>query len=368
MLKKTSAILILSIIGALPGAAEAARIKELVDVLGVRSNQLVGYGLVVGLAGTGDTRQSFTHKSIALQLKRARINVEADDLRVRNTAAVMVTAELPPFAGPGVKLDVTVSAIGNARSIASGTLIMTDLLGPSGKKPYASAQGSVLVGGYDVRSPMGMAAVKKNAATVGRIPRGAIVLERVNSQFVFGDQIILQLRQSDFTTASRISAAINKKLSGQAAVTQDPGSVKVTIPESRKADPVGLLAEIEAIDVTADQAAKVVVSERTGTIVVGGKVTLGAAAVAHGSLNVAVSTRMEYSQPGPFSQGRTRGAPVGSVGVREGGGSVVALPDTATVEDLVKALNSLGASPRDLISILQALKAAGSIHGELEVI
>jgi flagellar P-ring protein precursor FlgI len=348
--------------------AAGARVKDLVVVKGVRSNPLIGYGLVVGLSGTGDTRRTiFTQQSLSNLLRRLGVNVDPARLDIRNTAAVMVTAEIPPFAGSGESIDVVVSAVGDARSLTSGTLLMTPLKGADGEI-YAVAQGQLVVGGYEVDAPF--ARVRKNFPTVARIPDGATVERSVPSRYVDEDQkILLTLNDADFTTADRIVTAVNQTFGDGTASASSPGQVEVVIPDGDRASPVGFLARLERLDVTADSRARVVFNERSGTVVVGGNVTLGPAAIAHGNLNVAVLTQFGVSQPAPFARrGRTVVVPNTSISVEEDESQVQAVAETTTVEDLVRALNALGASSRDLMAILEALKAAGSLRADLEVL
>jgi len=347
--------------------AEAARVKDLVVVKGVRSNPLIGYGLVVGLSGTGDTRRTiFTQQSLSNLLRRLGVNVDPARLDIRNTAAVMVTAEIPPFAGSGETIDVVVSAVGDARSLTSGTLLMTPLKGADGEV-YAVAQGQLVVGGYEVDAPF--ARVRKNFPTVARVPEGATIERAVPSRYVEEGRILLTLNDADFTTADRIVSAVNQAFGEGTASASSPGQVEVAIPEAARPSPVGFLSQLERLDVAADSRARVVFNERSGTVVVGGDVTLGPAAIAHGNLNVAVLTQFGVSQPAPFARrGRTVVVPNTSVTVDEDEGDVQALERTTTVEDLVRALNALGASSRDLMAILEALKAAGSLRAELEVL
>jgi flagellar P-ring protein precursor FlgI len=272
---------------------------------------------------------------------------------------------MPPFSSSGDEIDVIVSAIGDARSLESGTLLMTPLKGADGAI-YAVAQGPLTVGGFQVDSAP-HARIRRNTPTTGRIPDGATVERAVPSKFVHQDQISLALDEADFTTAGRIVAAINTALGAELAKAPSPGKVLVQLPPEAQASPVSFLAKIEALDVVADVKARVVVNERTGTVVVGGNVSLSPAAVAHGNLNVSIRTNFGVSQPGPFSGGQTVVAPNVQAEIDEGEHKLHAIPKTATVDELVEALNALGASPRDLIAILQALKSSGSLRGELEV-
>ena len=363
----------------------AVRLKDLADVQGVRENELLGYGLVVGLAGTGDTeRVLFTQQSLAGMLGRLGVRVDPKDVRARNVAAVMVTARLPAFSRPGNHLDVAVASLGNARSLGGGILLLTPLNAADGQV-YAVAQGAVQVGGYDVLAAG--SSLSKNTPTAGRVPAGATV-ERAVTPSLSGPTLILGLHRPDFTTASHIAAAINAKLgaatppagapppapAGMAARALDSAAVEVTVPERFRADPVGLMAQLEVLEVEADGRARVVVSERTGTVVAGERVRIRPVAVSHGGLQVSISLQPLVSQPGAsFSQApnpnaRTVVSQTGAPSANEESRGVIALPATTTVQDLAKALSTLGASARDLVSILQAMKAAGALDAELEVI
>lgn len=348
-----------------PLAARGARLKDLADVQGVRENELFGYGLVVGLAGTGDTeRVFFTSQSISGMLGRLGIRVDPKDVRSRNVAAVMVTARLPTFSRAGTKLDVAVSSIGNARALSGGVLLVTPLAAADGKV-YATAQGALQVGGYSAGGAGSF--LQRNQPNSGRVPGGAIV-ERSVTPVLGEGPLVLDLKRPDFSTASRIAAAINGALGKDSARALDPAAVEVKAPAQLKLDAVALMAKIESLDIEADARAKVVVSERTGTVVAGEKVRIHAVAIAHGGLQISVSTQPLVSQPAPFGKGTTVVAPVSTVTADEESRRTVALPATASVSDLAKALNMLGATPRDLVSILQAMAAAGALDGDLEVI
>ncbi len=348
-----------------PAAARAARVKDIADVVGVRENALYGYGLVVGLAGTGDTeRILFTQQSIAGMLGRLGIRIDPKDVQARNVAAVMVTAKLPPFARPGTRIDIAVSSMGNARSIAGGVLLVTPLSGGDGKV-YAVGQGPVQVAGYDVG--FGGAALQKNTPTSGRVPGGATV-ERTLAVDLAASPMTLALRRPDLTTASRLAAAVNQKIGPGTAKAVDAAGVVLTLPEAQKADPVGFLATLEALEVQVDHRARVVVSERTGTVVAGEGVRIRPVAVSHGGLQVRIQSRPVFSQPNPFGQGSTVQGTLDRASASEGAGGTVALPATTTVEELAKALSTLGAGPRDLISVLEAMKVAGALDAELEVL
>jgi flagellar P-ring protein precursor FlgI len=358
--------LIILVLMVLPSLAEAApsRIKELADVQGVRENELFGYGLVVGLAGTGDTEQVFfTSQTIAGMLGRLGIRVDAKDVRVRNVAAVMVTARLPPYARAGTRIDVTVASMGNARSLAGGVLLITPLSGGDGQV-HAVGQGPVQAGAFEAGAAGSF--VQKNQPTSGRVPQGALieraVIPKLEGSLTFG------LKRPDFTTATRIAAAINTELGDTSAKAIDPAAVEVKVSADFKDDIVGLVSRIEALSVEADHRAKVVVSERTGTVVAGQGVRLRPVAVAHGGLHVSINSTPQVSQPAPFSQGQTVTTRSATVTANETAKNMVSLPATASVDDLVKALNMLGATPRDLVAILQAVQSAGALDGDLEVL
>jgi flagellar P-ring protein FlgI len=364
------AVTLLALLLPSQGSAKV-RVKELADVQGVRDNELFGYGLVVGLAGTGDTeRILFTQQSLAGMLGRLGIRIDPKEVRARNVAAVMVTARLPAFVRPGARVDVSAASLGNATSLAGGVLLITPLTAADGQV-YAVAQGAVQVGGYDV-SAAG-SSVRKNTPTAGRVPAGATI-ERSVAPSLAGATLVLGLRNPDFTTASRIAAAVSAALGGQGAKALDPASIEVTVPDAFKTDPVGLLAKLEALEVDADGRARVVVSERTGTVVAGERVRIRPVAVSHGGLQVSISLKPLVSQPNA-AIGQNAGANARTVVERaatpeatEESRDTVALPATTTVEELARALTLLGASARDLVSILQAMKAAGALDADLEVI
>jgi flagellar P-ring protein precursor FlgI len=357
---------ILTMAGIHAAFGSPVRIKELVEVQGVRDNILYGYGLVVGLAGTGDTEQVFfTSQSISGMLGRLGIRVAPTDVQVRNVAAVMVTTKLPSFSRPGTRIDVDVSSMGNARSLAGGVLLVTPMTGPDGQV-YALAQGAVQAGGFEA-SARG-SSFQKNQPTSGRVPAGAIVERAVIANLEKGP-MVLGLKRPDFTTSSRIAAAINVALKEDAAFAKDPAAVEVRIPAIYKGKAVALITAIEALDVEADQRARIVVSERTGTVVAGDGVRIHAVAVAHGGLSISINSTPFVSQPSAFSRGgRTAVTNQATITPREKEKAMVSLPATSTVDELVKALNLLGASPRDLVAILQAMKAAGAIDADLDVI
>jgi flagellar P-ring protein precursor FlgI len=344
-----------------------ARLKELVTIEGARENQLLGYGLVVGLAGTGDRRQTvFSAQSLTNLLERMGVSVPPSAIRVNNVAAVMVTANLPPYAQPGMRLDVTVAAVGDATNLQGGLLLLTSLRGADGQV-YAVAQGPVVTGGF-VAGGMGTQQTV-NHPTTGRVPNGAIV-ERPAPTPAPSGKLRLQLRYADFTTAARIAEAINKKFGGDAPVARAENSAVVAVqaPAPYANRLAEFLAEMENLTVEADRPAKVVINERTGTIVMGKEVRISPVAIMHGSLTVEIQTAFAVSQPAPLSGGTTQVVPQVGVGVKEDKARNVVLKQGATVEELVRALNAIGSTPRDIIAILQNLRAAGALEAELEVI
>jgi flagellar P-ring protein FlgI len=345
----------------------ATRLKELVSIEGVRENQLVGYGLVVGLNGTGDRRQTiFSAQSLSNLLQQMGVSVDSKAMRVNNTAAVMVTANLPPFARPGARIDVTTAAMGDATNLQGGLLVMTGLRGVDGQV-YAMAQGPVLTGGFVAGGGSNRQTV--NHPTVGRVANGASV-ERASPAVALNGIIRLQLRHADFTTAARIAEALNRQFSGGAPVARasDAAAVEVTPPQQYDSRSTEFIAVIESITVEADQLAKIVVNERTGTIVMGREVQILPVAVMHGSLSIEVTTSYDVSQPNPLSGGTTQVTPRVSVGVKEDRARNLVIPKGATVDDLVRALSSIGATPRDVIAILQNIKVAGALAADIEVI
>ncbi len=349
-----------------PRAARADRLKDLVDVEGVRDNALVGYGLVVGLQGTGDDASSApTRKLLAQLIKHLGVAIDPAELKAKNVAAVVVTASLPPFARPGTALDITVSSIGTSKSLQGGVLVLTPLKGAD-MAVYALAQGSLSLGGFAVDSASG-SSQKKNHATVGRIPGGARV-EREAPTIMPKGKIVLVLRQPDFTTAARIAEAIDAKLGPGTAIVRDPGAVVVTIGADWKGKTVNLVAQLEAIESQPDVGARVVIDERTGTVVVGVGVTLGPAAIAHGGLTVKVAERTDVSQPGVLAGGSTVVTPGSDIAVEEGEGKLEMIAGAATVGDVAAALNAIGVKPRDLVAIFMALKAAGALRAEIIIL
>jgi flagellar P-ring protein FlgI len=347
-------------------SADAVRIKDIAAFDGVRENQLVGYGLVVGLNGSGDSDQTkFPVQTLVNMLEKMGITVNRTSLQVKNVAAVMVTANLPPFAKQGTKLDVLVSSAGDAKSISGGTLIMTPLKGGD-SQVYAVAQGSVLTNSFAFGGQG--ASVQKNHPTAGRIPAGALVERELPNVLEGKSALRLNLNQSDFTTASRISAAINDQFKGAISSTRDGASIIVKIPDDYQSKPVDFIASIENLEVRADVAAKVVVNERTGTIVMGQNVRINSVAVSHGSLALVIKEQPEVSQPAPLSKGETKVVPRTDIKAKEENKRLTVLPEGSTIAEVVRGLNLLGVTPRDLIAILQAIKAAGALQAELVII
>jgi flagellar P-ring protein precursor FlgI len=349
-------------------AAAATRIKDIVSFEGVRDNQLVGYGLVVGLKKTGDTLKdgSFTKQSLQSMLNRLGVKPTEAGLDSKNVAAVMVTASLPPFARYGSHIDVTVSALGDAESLAGGTLLVTPLLGAD-SEVYAVAQGQVGVGGFSAKGDA--ASVSKGVPTAGRIPGGGIVEREVGFDLATLGTIKLSLRNPDFTTARRVAQAINGYLRTVAAQPLDPSTVSLTVPATQAGNLVALLTDIEQLQINPDQLARVVIDQHSGVIVMGENVRVSTVAIAQGNLTIRITETPQVSQPNPFSQtGETVTVPRTNIEVDEGSERRVGVVRAGvTLQDLVNGLNSLGVGPRDLISILQAIKAAGALQAELEV-
>jgi flagellar P-ring protein precursor FlgI len=347
--------------------ASAERLKDLGFVRGVRDNELVGYGLVVGLKGTGDDQgAAFTVQSVSTMLRRLGVQVDPKLLRLRNVAAVMVTTKLPPFSRSGVRLDVTVSSLGTATSLQGGTLLETPLVGAD-QKTYAIAQGSLSIGGFEASGRSG-STVSKNHLTAGRIPLGAVVeREFVPKAFLESKELVFALREPDFTTAMRIAEAISAAIGDNTAKASDPSAVTITVPDAFVGRVAELVAKLEPLEATVDSRAKVIVNERTGTVVASADVRLSKAAVAHGGLLVEVREQLIVSQPAaPFNGGTTVVTPKTEVKATEQPGTIK-LVEGASLNDVVRVLNELGATPRDLIAVLQALRRAGALRAELEV-
>jgi flagellar P-ring protein precursor FlgI len=351
-----------------PAPAQAMRLKEVATVQGVRTNQLVGYGLVVGLDGTGDqtTSTPFTTQSINALLQQMGVTVPAGtSMQLKNVAAVMVTAQLPPFAQPGQQVDVTVSSLGNAKSLRGGTLIATPLKGADGQI-YALAQGNLVVGGAGASAAGSK--VQINHLSAGRVPEGATVERAVPTPLNQGEYLQLDLNANDYNTAREVARAVNAKMGAGVAQALDGRVVRVRMPASTDAR-VAFMADIENLPLElAAPAAKVVINARTGSVVVNQTVTLNACAVAHGSLSVTINSTPMVSQPGPLSNGTTVSRDKADITIRQEPGSLIQLPAGTKLADVVKALNSLGATPQDLLAILQAMKTAGALNAEIEVI
>ena len=349
-----------------PFSSRAARIKDMANIKGVRSNQLVGYGLVVGLDGTGDGKKSkFTIQSMVSMLEQMGISVGEKDVTLSNVAAVMVTADLPPFTRSGSRIDALVSSIGDASNLQGGTLLLTPLKAVNGKV-YAVAQGPVVTGGFSASGSGG--SIQKNFPTAGRILNGAIVEKELENTFNTKRALTFSLNQPDFTTATRMAEIINSQFYDNIAHTPDAGTIEVRVPERFLGNTVGLVAFLEGLDVAPDTMAKVVINERTGTVVMGENVKISTLAIAHGNLSIVIRESLNVSQPLPFSEGETVATPNTEIAVEEGQNRLMVLESGVSIRDLVKALNALGVSPRDLVAIFQAIKAAGALQAELEII
>jgi flagellar P-ring protein FlgI len=362
----------LALILFLSGSAEAARIKDLSGIKGVRSNQLIGFGLVIGLTKTGDSAVNvfFSIQAIASMLKKLGVTIPSariGQLQFKNIATVIVTADLPAFAKHGDNIDVTVSSLGDAKSLQGGTLLMTPLKG-SDNNTYAVAQGPISIGGFSVQGAA--RGVQKNHLTVGRISNGALVEKEIKSNFNIKDEIILALKKTDFTTASRITKAINNNFKDEVATMIDGRTVRVNIPEFFKDNASDLVTKIETIEVAPDTEAKVIIDERTGTVVMGENVRISSVAVAHGALFVQIKEEPVVNQPPPLApeNAETVVLPRTRISVGEGEDKLLVIPKSVSLGDVVQGLNSIGVTPRDLIAILQAIKASGALHARLELI
>ena len=343
-----------------------SRIKDLANIEGVRQNQLIGYGLVVGLNGTGDTLNNipFTKQSLQAMLERLGVNIRGATIRTGNVAAVMVTANLPAFGTQGTRIDITVSALGDTKSLQGGTLLVTPLLGADGNV-YAVGQGSVAINGFQAEGEA--AKITRGVPTVGRIANGAIIEREIDFALNRLAQVRLALRNADFTTAKRIAAAINDFIGASTAEPLDSSTVQINVPKQYAGNVVSLLTELEQLQIEPDLAAKIVIDERSGIIVMGRDVRVSTVAVAQGNLTVTISESPQVSQPAPFSRGQTRVVPRTKIGVQEDGKKFAVVREGVSLQQLVDGLNALGIGPRDLIAILQAIKAAGAIQAEIEV-
>lgn len=363
-IKRLISFIILMIL-VLPPAAKAERIKDIASFEGFRDNQLIGYGLVVGLDGTGDKGLA-TMQAIANMMQRMGLTVQPKDIKAKNTASVMVIANLPPFPKPGIRIDAIVSTLGDAKSLQGGTLLLTPMKGPDGKV-YGLAQGPVSIGGFVGGG--GGTTVQKNHPTTGKVPEGVIIEREPPFNLINGNEIKIFLKRPDFTTAKEIALRINEALKFDYASPVDPSTIRLAIPPEYKGRIVELVSLIESLDVDIDIPARVVINERTGTVVIGEKVRVSPVAIAHGNLSIEIKTEYKVSQPPPLApeKAETVVVPEKEVQVKEERAALVEVSGT-TLGEVVRALNALGVTPRDLISILQALKAAGALRAELEII
>ena len=370
----------------MPSTGNSARLKDISSIKGIRQNQLFGYGLVIGLFGTGDKGgTSFTQKGLANMLEHMGINVNPEDIKAKNVAAVVVSAKFPPFARVGKKIDVILSSIGDAKSLLGGTLLLTPLKGVDGKV-YALAQGPVVIGGYAAGGAAG-GGVAKNHTTVGRISGGATIEREIPLSVMDKKELTILLNNPDFNTADRAAKAINLRVGENIARPIDSGTLELKIPERFNNNIVSLIAQVGKIEIKPDSIAKVIVNEKTGTVVVGENVRIQRVAVAHGNLSIQIKEQRNVSQPLAFAPSGRGGAPQqmrdgtvlapggstvvtpeSQVSVAEEDSRLLLIPEGRTIGELVNALNAIGVTPRDLITILQAIKAAGALQGELEII
>ena len=347
------------------GGASAARLKDLASVKGVRSNQIIGYGLVVGLRGTGDKQGTqFTTQSLRSLLAKMGISLDPQQIRVANVAAVMVTAKLPAFARTGSSIDAVVSSVGDASSLAGGMLLMTPLRGNDGEI-YAVAQGPIAIGGFSAEG--GGSSIAQNHPTVATLVGGALVEREVAYSMVGQGKFELARHRPDFTTAQRTAARINDEFREPVAVARDSGTLDLTLPASYANDAVGFMARVEILEVAPDKPARIILNERTGTIVMGDSVRVSTVAVAHGNLTVVVNRINEVSQPAPFSEGRTTRIQNTDLETSQDESQLSVIEQTVTIGELVRALNAMGTTPTDLISILQAIKASGALSADVEM-
>src|SRR5579872_7522171 len=365
LLRWAGAALFALALGSVPASA-TSRIKDLANIEGVRQNQLIGYGLVVGLNGTGDTLNNvpFTKQSLQAMLERMGVNIRGATIRTGNVAAVMVTGNLPPFGTQGTRMDVTVSALGDAKNLQGRTLLVTPLLGADGNV-YAVAAVSIEINGFQAEGAA--ASITRGVPTVGRIANGAIIEREIEFALNRLPNVRLALRNADFTTAKRIAAAVNDFLGTKTAEPIDPSTVQLSIPPEFKGNVVAFLTEIEQLQVEPDLGAKIIIDERSGIIVMGRDVRVATVAVAQGNLTVSISDSPQVSQPNPLARGRTVVTPRSGVSVSEDGKKLALVKDSVSLQQLVDGLNGLGIGPRDLIGILQAIKAAGAIEADIEV-
>ncbi|HVW92596.1 MAG TPA: flagellar basal body P-ring protein FlgI [Devosia sp.] len=347
--------------------AATARIKDIVNIEGIRDNQLVGYGLVVGLDGTGDSLNNspFTRQSLQAMLERLGVNTVGQNMRTGNVAAVMVTANLPPFATQGTRIDVNVASLGDAKSLQGGTLLVTPLLGADGQA-YAIAQGAVAINGFKAQGDA--TTVISGVVTTGRIAEGGLIEREINFKLDTQRSLRLALRNPDLTTARRIAVSINDFIGSPTATPEDPATVRVTLPPHFNGNIVDLLTDIEQLVVDTDQPAKIVIDQNSGIIVMGKDVRVSTVAVAQSNLTVTIAENPQVSQPAPLSQGQTVAVPRTNITVNQKNSDLALLPESVTLQQLVDGLNALGITPRDLISILQAIKATGALQADIEVL
>ncbi len=362
------AVIIFMPLGDFSGLSAQVRLKDLIRLRGIEHHQLIGYGLVIGLNGTGDSKRSqFTTQSVVNMLQKFGVTVPVETVKPRNIAAVMITAEAPSFMRKGDRLDITVSSIGDAKTLEGGVLLMTPLSTSAGTV-VAMAQGPLTVGGFSVETTGG-GGVRQNHTLVGRIPQGGLMQVDLDGEFPRESRLFFSLKERDLTTSQRIIEAINRRFGENTAVPTNPYAMEVTLPANfqGKSGQYAFLAELEQITVTPDMPARVVINERTGTIVIGGDVTILPAAIAHGNLSVEIRSSPIVSQPAPFSQGQTALLPHTDATVYQDEGKVVTIDNATTVKAVAQALNEIGILPRDIIAVLQALKVVGSLKAELVI-
>ncbi|QQR81095.1 MAG: flagellar basal body P-ring protein FlgI [Deltaproteobacteria bacterium] len=349
---------------------EASRLKDISNFRGVRSNQLIGYGLVVGLDGTGDSSSSdVVKRSLGEALAKMGVGADSDKFQVKNVASVMVTSTLPPFSKTGSRVDVVISSIGDAKSLQGGTLLMTPLRAAN-QEVYAVAQGPVSIGGYQAEAPVGGSQVKTNHQTVAKISNGAIVEKEVDFGLEGSPELYLSLNEPDFTTAVRIAEKINETLGSKLAEAPDSVAVHIHVPDAYQGRVVNLIAKLEGVEIAPDVAARVILNERTGTVVMGENVRVSTVAVSHGNLSIRIDQSYQVSQPNALAKGETVVVPETQFEVTEDGKDrkLVLVPEGVSIGEIVRALNAIGVTSRDLISVLQAIKAAGALQGELILI
>lgn len=347
----------------------ANRIKDISSIRGIRNNQLIGYGLIIGLDGTGDkTNTGFTMQSLSNALERMGISADSSSINVQNIAAVIVTADLPPFPTVGETIDITVSSIGDATSLQGGTLLLTPLMAQN-NAVYAVAQGSVSIGGFNEGTAgPGGAQIRRNHPTVGRIPNGAIIEREVPSNIFDDNKVVIILNNHDFTTAINLVETVNRTFNNGIARALDSKRIELDIPDTYRNNIPLFISKIETLSIDVDQRSKIVVNERTGTIVIGENVRIKTCAISHGNLQITIKSRLDVSQPFPFSEGATVITEEIDLEVMEEDAQLMVIDETPTIGELVKALNAIGVSPRDMISIFQALKQAGALDAALEIL